>query len=263
MDPAADQQQVAGTPSEDFYVEKKLPVQKRITRKITGMVGGYLEALPASYANHPNKKYPLIIYLHGKGGIGTGSYDDLKHVEGNAIPHLLKKGEFPANFTADGKTYQFIVISPQFNGWTLSPDIDAVVNYAIKKYRVDEKRIYMSGQSMGGGGTWDYAIDHGNRLAAIAPIAGASWPTEDKGKAIAKSGVGVWAFHCKSDPTVPCWYSVNYVDYINLCKPLDPAKVTLFTGPDHGIAWNKATDPNYKENGKNMYEWMLSNVDKN
>ena len=257
-DPSLGQQRVNGTPSEDFYLENKLPVQKRITHKITGMVGGYLEALPASYAEHPEKYYPLIIYLHGKGGIGTGSYDDLKNVEENAVPKLIKHGYFPPNFTVGGKDYQFIVISPQFNGWTLSPDIDAVVDYAISKYRVDQKRIYMSGQSMGGGGTWDYAIDHGKRLAAIAPIAGASWPTQDKGKAIANSGVCVWAFHCKNDPTVPSWYSINYVDYINLYNPIEPAKVTLFSGTEHSIAWNTATDPNYKENGVNMYEWMLS-----
>src|SRR6478735_8307260 len=158
MDTGTDQQRVNGTSSQDFYVEKSLPVQKRITRKINANIGGYLEALPASYNKHPDNKYPLIIYMHGKGGAGSGSYDDLKNVEGNAIPKLLRKQEFPANFTVGGKTYQFIVISPQFKGWPLSPDVNAVIEFCLKNYRVDERRIYLSGQSMGGGGAWDYAI---------------------------------------------------------------------------------------------------------
>jgi len=50
----------------------------------------------------------------------------------------------------------------------------------LEKYRVLLDKIYVMGLSMGGGGTWDYTIDYGTRLAAIVPISGASWPTTDK-----------------------------------------------------------------------------------
>ena len=110
---------------------------------------------------------------------------------------------------------------------------------------------------MGGGGTWDYAWNLGKRITAIVPISGASWPTTQKGQDIAEDKVATWAFHNDNDPTVPSWYSVDYVQYINNYNPVVPAKLTLFSANVHD-AWTKATDPNYKENGQNIYEWMLS-----
>ena len=220
-------------------------------------IGGYIEALPASYAQHPTKKYPLLLYLHGKGGMGSGSLADLQLLVKNVVPGIISRKQFPANFTVNGKTFQFIVITPQFKGWPLSPDVNAALNYVIKKYRVDTNRIYISGNSMGGGGAWDYAIDYGKKVTAIVPIAGASWPTQDKADKIAAAKVAVWAFHNQDDPTVPSWYSTNYVQYINNCKPKIPARVTLFAGNEHN-SWSAALDPNYRENGKNIYEWMLS-----
>jgi len=255
-----EQQLVNGTPSEDFYTESSAPVQKRITHSINASVNGYLEALPASYSQKPNHKYPLIIFLHGRKGAGDGSFAELANVEDISIPYLIKQKKFPKNFIVGENTYQFIVISPQFKRkcWPLSWDVDDVVDFIIKKYRVDINRIYLCGDSMGGGGVWDYAIDHGKRLAAIAPFAGASWPTTDKGKKIAESGVPVWAFHNKSDPDVPAWYSIDYVKYTNKYNPVVTAKLTLFYNTTVHNCWNTAIDPSYKENNKNLYEWMLS-----
>jgi hypothetical protein len=56
---------------------------------------------------------------------------------------------------------------------------------------------------------------------------------------------------------VPSWYSIDYVQYINQANPRKKAKLTLFQASGHD-AWTKATDPHYRENGKNIYEWMLS-----
>ena len=114
---------------------------------------------------------------------------------------------------------------------------------------------------MGGGGDWDYSWNFGKRVTAVVPISGASWPTPEKGAGIAGDDLAVWAFHNNNDPTVPSWYSVDYVQYINDAKPKIQAKLTLFQASGHD-AWTKATDPNYKENGKNIYEWMLSHQKK-
>jgi len=249
---------VVTSTSEDYYKESDFPVETCISKSISAQIGGYIEGLPASYSDHPNKKYPLLIYIHGTASRGDGSMNSLKEYEQTSVPKLLYLHQFPANFVVNGKTFQFIVICPQIKDWPYPPDVDALVNYCIKKYRIDTKRIYLYGGSMGGGGTWDYAIDHGSRLAAIAPMAGASWPTTEKGKKIAKSGVAVWAFHNKNDPSVPSWYSINYVDYINKHNPSVGAKLTLFNEDKHNC-WKTASDPGFEENGMSVYEWMLMN----
>lgn len=243
--------------TDDYYVETGLPVQAPITYNVDANIGGYLEALPAHYADHPTKHYPLIIFLHGQGELGNGTTSDLSRVSANAIPHLIANNTFPQNFIVDGKYFQFIVISPQFKAWPQPSDINDIINYAAQKYRINNARIYMCGLSMGGGGAWDYAWNDGSRLSAVVPISGASWPTTQKGQYIANDSLAVWAFHNNDDGTVPSWYSIDYVQYINSYSPALPAKLTLWATGGHD-AWTKATDPNYRENGKNIYEWMLS-----
>ena len=248
--------------SEDSYQENKFPVQNCVSNKINSNIGGYIETLPAGYKQHPNANYPLLIYLHGTASRGKGSMPELEELRTHALAKMIDKHEFPANFTVNEKSFHFIVIIPQINDWPYSNDINDLVNYCIKKYRINKRRIYVCGGSMGGGGTWDYAIDYGKRLAAIVPMAGASWPTTEKGQKIANSGVCVWAFHNKNDPSVPSWYSINYVDYINSYSPRVRAKLTLFKSNEHNC-WNTAIDPGYKENGLNIYEWMLHHRNSN
>ncbi len=57
-----------------------------------------------------------------------------------------------------------------------------MIDFAIKKYRIDTTRIYVSGLSMGGGVTWEYAAAYASRVAAIVPICGASTPNDTKAK---------------------------------------------------------------------------------
>lgn len=248
---------VSASSIEDAYTETGLPVQTPITHKVDANIGGYLEALPAHYKDHPKKYYPVIIFLHGQGDLGDGSQSSLPNVANNAIPKLIANKTFPANFTVNSVTYQFIVLSPQFKAWPQPSDINDMITYAKKTYRIDSTRLYICGLSMGGGGNWDYSWNYGKRATAVVPIAGASWPTPEKGQDIAADNLAVWAFHNNNDPTVPSWYSVDYVQYINAANPKIPARLTLFQASGHD-AWTKATDPKYKENNKNIYEWMLS-----
>lgn len=248
---------VNASSTDDDYIETGLTVQQPVTYNVDANIGGYLEALPAHYAQHSTKHYPLIIFLHGQGESGSGSTSDLAKVANNAIPRLIANQTFPENFVLKNRYFQFIVLSPQFKGWPQPSDINDMINYAVQKYRVNSARIYMCGLSMGGGGAWDYAWNYGKRLSAVVPISGASWPTTQKAQYIAQDSVAVWAFHNNDDGTVPSWYSIDYVQYINSYSPYIPAKLTLWPTGGHD-AWTKATDPNYRENGKNIYEWMLS-----
>lgn len=241
----------------ELYTETGLPVQKPITYAVDANIGGYLEALPAHYANHPKLRYPVIIFLHGQGELGNGSQSSLPIVADNSIPKLIAAQTFPANFTVNGKTYQFIVLSPQFKAWPQPSDINDMISYAAKKYRIDTTRLYLAGLSMGGGGVWDYAWNFGKRVTAIVPMAGASYPTTYKGQQIALDSIAVWAFQNNDDPTVPPFYSIDYVQYINSYNPFTPAKLTLWPNGGHDC-WTKASDPAYTENGTNIYQWMLS-----
>jgi poly(3-hydroxybutyrate) depolymerase len=121
------------------------------------IIGGYLESLPVSYTTDSTRKFPMIIFLHGSGEVGDGSQPALEDLENDAsgsIPYKIAHGTFPASVTVDGKTFSFIVISPQFttqNGSTVVP-IKAMIDTAVKYYRVDTSRIYITGLSLGGYG---------------------------------------------------------------------------------------------------------------
>ncbi|MFN8357899.1 MAG: alpha/beta fold hydrolase [Spirosomataceae bacterium] len=230
------------------------PTQTAIAYSINSNVGGYLEALPTSYTAG-TEKYPLFLFLHGAGEVGNGTTDIAK-VESNGPPALLKKQLFPSSFTVNGKTYSFIVISPQFRSWPTTTDIQAVLDHVLTKYRVDVSRIYVCGLSMGGGLTWDYAATYPNRLAAIVPICGATSPLLPKAQSIAQGKLPVWAFHNQDDSVVPVSNTTEFVAKINSQNPSVAARMTIWPTGDHD-AWTKATNPSYKENGLNIYEWCL------
>ena len=112
-------------------------------------------------------------------------------------PRILLNG--PPKIAAAGgygSGFPFIIISPQFIGWPSVTDVDAVIEYASSHYEVDRKRIYLTGLSMGGGATWDYAGDnltYAKKLAAILPVSGASYPWIGRAQIIApgkSSGLG-------------------------------------------------------------------------
>ena len=230
------------------------PVQTAVSTDINSNCAGFYKALPARY-DSTTKKYPLLVFLHGSGEMGNGT-TDLPRVLNNAVPNLIKNQMFPPGFLSGGKNYSFIVISPQYKTWPLPEDVDAVVNYSVDNFRIDETRIYVSGLSMGGGATWDYASLYAGKIAAIVPICGASFPNTGKAKNIADANLPVWAFHNEDDYTVPVSNTKDYISMINSFNPTPPAKMTVWPTGGHN-AWTKAVDPAYKENNLNIYEWML------
>lgn len=230
-------------------------VQTAVTANVSSAIGGFYKALPARY-DSTTKKYPLLVFLHGVGETGNGT-TDLSRLLVNAVPKLLNQHSFPPQFTVNGTNYSFIVINPQFKVWPQPADVNAMIDYAVAHYRVDESRIYVSGLSMGGGNTWDYAVAYATRVAAVVPISGASWPTKDQMGNIAKANLPVWAFHNSDDGTVSVNTTITNVDNINSFNPAIPAKKTIWATGGHD-AWTKATNPATREcDGKNMYEWML------
>ena len=235
------------------------------TAKFTSMTAnskGYYEYLPQGYNPGGSETYPLIIFIHGMGELGDGSSSKLPNVLRNGLPKVISQGKFPTSFTVNGAAHKFIVISPQFVAWPKFTDIDAIINYAIANYKVDIKRVYVTGLSMGGGATWEYGgcssnLTYVKRTAAIVPVCGASSPSAYRARTIATYNLPVWAFHNQGDPTVLVSTTNDYISMINQAPAPNPAaKKTIFPVSGHD-AWTKAYDPNYREDGKNMYEWML------
>lgn len=228
---------------------------------MTSLSNAYYEYLPQGYSTTGGQKYPLMIFVHGSGETGDGSPSQLSRVLRNGPPKLISQGIFPTSFTVKGQTFKFIVLSPQFTVWPDDINIDDIINYAIKNYNVDTSRIYLTGLSMGGGVVWQYAgddINYGKRVAAIVPIAGASWPAYFRCENVAAANIAVWATHNSGDPTVPSFYTIDYVNTIDTVPaPPNPLAIkTIFQSNVHD-AWTATYDLNFKPNGLNVFEWML------
>jgi acetyl esterase/lipase len=244
-----------------FAVPHFLQAQTHTPRviSINDQCGGYYEYLPEGYQSS-GAPYPLIVYLHGMGHQGNGS-TDLPLLLEAGIPQYINDGLFPRSFVVNNQSYRFIIISPQFNTWPTPSDVEAVISYAVAMYNVDTRRIYVTGMSMGGGATWDYAgnsTETAARIAAIVPVCGASQPNSTRAHNIAVTDLPVWATHNQVDPQVPVSNTNGYVDLIN-ADPTPPsplAKKTIFPVQGHD-AWTTTYNPDFRENGLNIYEWML------
>lgn len=235
----------------DNVIETAPPVHTAINANLNENCAGYYEALPSRY-DSSLKKYPLILFVHGVGELGT----DLSKMLRAGLPRLINRKKFPADFEVNGQHFSFIVVSPQFKKWPSNTDVKSVLDYAVKHYRVDTSRIYVTGLSMGGGVTWEFNAQFGSSVAAIAPICGGSWPDPKRAAKLAAFDIPVWAFHNLDDKTVPVSYTVDYVNEINSHQPAVKAKYTTWPTGGHD-SWTKAYDPSTKSDGKNVYEWML------
>jgi endoglucanase len=245
-----------------LFCVKDAATQVQTPRHIsmTSNTNGFYEYLPIGY-EAGNKTYPLIIFVHGMGELGDGSPAQLPRLLFTGLAASINVGELPVTLTVNGETHSFIVISPQFVSWPSAADIDAVINYATRNYRVNTSRIYLTGLSMGGGVAWEYtgaSSANASRIAAIVPICGASWPDYTRARNIANANVAVWALHNRYDPQVPVWYTESYVSQINEAPAPNPrAKHSIFEAYSHD-AWTATyNSTNRDETGKTIYEWML------
>ena len=225
-------------------------VRAQQTAKITSSNIAYLEYLPQGYSGNSNN-YPLVISLHGIKERGTTSTD----------PATLKSSVLTVanvglpKYVKYGSQYPFILVSPQlkssYGSWPAAYVMD-VINHVRKTLRVDPKRIYITGLSLGGFGTWTTLGAYPEVFAAALPIC-AGGNALSKACAIAAQNVPVWGFHGDKDNIVSHMVTVNMVNAINACtpKPNPLAKTTIFAGMNH-IIWDKV----YKET--NALSWMLS-----
>lgn len=229
--------------------------QLKAVRTPTGR--GMWEFLPPGYQNS-SEKFPLIIDLHGGDEKGNGSPAQLNKLLVHGLPYHLKTANSSQKLI--GGAFPCVVLAPQLryeeSAWA-TQIIDSLFQYAQQAYKVDPDRLYLTGYSMGGGGVWRYASTYPQRLAGIVVICGVQSPTTGACQ-MAKAGLPIWAFHGEKDKGVPVQTTIDWVNAINSCKPtpLRLAQKTIFPDVGHN-AWTYAYDPAYKEDGRNMYEWLL------
>lgn len=250
----------AKPPEDNEPVETQPHVLTPITKTIGNNVDGYYEALPSRY-KQTEKKYPLLIYFHGSGQIGDGSAAALQKVLNAGAAKVLAEKRFPPNFNVNGENFSFIVLMPQFRGAPSNADVKSFVDYAKANYRHDAARVYLAGSSMGARNLTEFAATYPTEQTAIVPMAGALfYELNKKAKNIADHRVAAWLFHNENDRSISPSESINFVNAVNSFNPAVRAKMTLFPpsdSPEGHDAWTTPTNPDYREGGKNIYEWML------
>jgi len=120
----------------------------------------YWIALPAEYGADPAVPWPLVLFLHGAGERG----DDLEVVKKHGPPKLV----------AAGQAFPFVLVSPQCpagSRWD-ADELAALVEQLASTLKIDRRRIYVTGLSMGGAGTWALLAKYADRFAAAVPICG-------------------------------------------------------------------------------------------
>lgn len=226
---------------------------------------GYYEYLPQGYNTNPNERFPLIIFIPGIGELGNGT-TDLSTVLRHGPANLINTGQWPNKFSVNGQDFRFIVITPQFTNNPWSGHINTMLNYIIANYKVDIDRVYMSGFSLGGGAVWAYAGEnttYANRLAAIAPGAGAWSPTASFCTNMAAADLPILALHNNADGVVPVSNTHYFVDNTNTANaPVNIAQKIIYYGISghdltHGFSLNLNQYGYTGFTDMNVYNWML------
>ena len=213
------------TASQEEPVQKAETMEVQVTIKLD-----YLVSLPADYEKQ--EKWPLVLFLHGAGERGN----DLEKVKIHGPPKLVSKG----------KKFPFILVSPQCpkNRWWDARELDSLVTHVSKKYKTDSERLYVTGLSMGGFGTFSLAAYAPERYAAIAPICGGGDPIH----AFRTNHIPTWVFHGGKDRVVPESRSKVMVEALK--KRGGNVKYTVYPDAGHD-SWTATYD------NPEFYEWLL------
>jgi predicted peptidase len=178
------------------------------------------------------------MFLHGGGESGM----DIELVKKNGPPKLV----------SEGKKFPFILLSPQCpeKSWWDNRILVALLDEVISKYQVDDNKVYLTGLSMGGYGTWSLAIEYPEKFAAIAPVC--AWGDPDD--VCALKNVPVWVFHGEKDNVVPIKEDSKMVEALKQCG--GNVKFTRYPEAEHD-AWTETY------NNPEFYDWLLNNRNKN
>jgi predicted peptidase len=212
-----------GAPVKTGFIDKTIADED-------GTTSPYVVFIPHNYDG--KKPFPVILFLHGLG-------DDKK--VGSGLGTLVERHE---------KSFGFITVFPHAKpneGWepwkTSGKRAVGALDEVMKTYKTDVNRVYCTGLSLGGFGTWAMAAKYPDKWAAIVPIAGGGkteWAAQIK-------EVPVWAFHGGSDPKIPVQRSREMVEALKNVGA--SPRYTEYPGVGHN-SWDRA----YSE--KELFRWL-------
>jgi predicted esterase len=203
----------------------------------------YLLYLPGEYGVDPERKWPLLLYLHGMDRVNTSV--------------KVLKNDYPLNTLANQDYYPFIVVAPQGTGeyefWA-TDEMDNSIMTLLDEIQgilsLDPNRIYLTGVSAGGNGTWEIGVRHPERFAALAPVMGYyGWPFTVPENICDLVDVPVWAFHGAKDELIPLEAEQDLVDALIACG--GDAQITVFPDAGHGFKSEQVYT-------SELYTWLLS-----
>jgi predicted esterase len=203
----------------------------------------FLLYLPGDYGKDPQQEWPLIVYLHGA------------HLRGATL-ELLMEEPLPKKLGKEND-FPFMVISPLGDGeyefWAKDETINPLFTLLEEiqtVYSVNAKRIYLTGNDMGGNGVWAIGLRHPEYFAALAPIAGYfGYPFEVPENICDLKDVPVWAFHGKRDQFVPVQVEQELVDALIACG--GNAQITVSPDMKNDVPFKVYANPE-------LYEWFMS-----
>jgi predicted esterase len=232
-----------------YLADKQIYPKEYRTPALRSYGQGYLLYLPEGYATNPDKKWPLLIFLHGSGDRG----DNLSLLA-KASPFMMirEKGPLPC-----------IIVAPILN---TSPDyasfpeayMDGMLKEVLKDYRVDQKRLYLTGLSMGGEAAYRFALHQPQTFAAIAPLAAFDarfypiaaqqgfTPSTEPLEQI--KDLPVWAIHGADDQVVPLSAAQNTVAALKQAGV--DVRFSILKDHDHDVWTDTYSDPQF-------YDWLF------
>ncbi len=189
------------------------------------------EKYDGSKGENKAEKWPLVLFLHGAGERG----ENLEHVKIHGPPKLADKRAFP-----------FILVSPQCSesNWWVVESLGKLLDEVTAKHRVDQDRVYVTGLSMGGYGTWALAAKYPDRFAAIVPICGGG----EASSAEKIKHIPAWVFHGAKDQAVKLEQSQTMVDALKAAGA-EP-RFTVYADVEHD-SWTETY------NNQEVYDWLL------
>lgn len=185
-------------------------------------------------ADSAEKKFPLLLFLHGGGESG----DSLVKVRRNGPPKLI----------ARGKKFPFLILAPQNphkKKWWDTKAVKQLLDTIVANNRVDKNRIYLTGLSRGGGAAWEMAVQYPETYAAMAVVCGmtpvpyASWIDKN---------MPIWVFHGTEDQSIPISESEEMVK--KLREMGYDVRFTKYKGVGHD-SWIQAYDT------ETLYDWFV------
>jgi len=227
--------------------------------------------LPNDYGT-TTTAYPLLIFLHGlsEGGPNPATIYTSSSAGGPA--YFIAQGSFPASFVnpKDGKSYKYIVVSPQANpqgveGSTTAQELDYILTYLYAHYRVDASRVYLTGLSDGGESVLEYIggemTNGGNftmfhrthNVAAIVPMSenGSPMLMQQEADSIVSENLGAWGFGSMDEQGQN---TLSIAWYANV-KKAGSMTTTSYSGGH--CCWGQFYNPSFTQNGMSIYQWML------